>query len=370
MILPELAEKIIEEVKKLMDEDIIVVNTEGTIIASTDQNRIGTFHEGALIASKQAEKLTITEEDQKHLSGVKAGINLPVFFQKEVIGVIGITGDPEKVSPFGEILRKMTELFIRENYFSEQLDLQSRALEAFVFDWVQSGEWKPAFYDRAQLLHVDLSVHRQVVIAELNQQQPVHRDIWQSIFRWNNGGDNDIIIRWGNDRLVMLLETKEADNQGNIFRRISLFHQFLKSYLHIPIPIGVGQQVPPEQLQKSYKQAERALKAIKHEDRILFDEDLTIEMVLDDLRSETKSVFLERTIGPILAERELILTIRELFQQNHSLTRTSKALHIHINTLHYRLKKIDELTGLNPGNILDLLTIYLGLIILDDHTKN
>lgn len=81
MILPELAEKIVKEVRKLMDEDIIVVNTDGFIIASTDQKRINTFHEGALIASQQKKKLIITREDQQKLKGVKAGINLPIFFQ-------------------------------------------------------------------------------------------------------------------------------------------------------------------------------------------------------------------------------------------------------------------------------------------------
>jgi carbohydrate diacid regulator len=45
MLQPELAEKIVKEVQKLMAEEIIVVNTDGIIMASTNQDRIGTFHE-------------------------------------------------------------------------------------------------------------------------------------------------------------------------------------------------------------------------------------------------------------------------------------------------------------------------------------
>jgi sugar diacid utilization regulator len=48
LLLPELALKIVKEVKKLIDEEIIVVNKDGIIIASTDQKRVGEFHEGAL----------------------------------------------------------------------------------------------------------------------------------------------------------------------------------------------------------------------------------------------------------------------------------------------------------------------------------
>jgi carbohydrate diacid regulator len=49
LLLPELAEKIVKEVRKLIGEDIIVVNIDGYVIASTDLARVGTFHEGALV---------------------------------------------------------------------------------------------------------------------------------------------------------------------------------------------------------------------------------------------------------------------------------------------------------------------------------
>ena len=83
-------------------------------------------------------------------------MNLPLLFHDEVIGVIGITGEPENISRYGEILRKMTELLIHENYFLEQLELEHRSYEAFVFDWLQNTEWSPSFLDRAKTLGIDL----------------------------------------------------------------------------------------------------------------------------------------------------------------------------------------------------------------------
>lgn len=128
MLLPALAEKIINEVRKLIGEDIIVVNIEGIIIASTDFKRVGTFHEGAFIALQKKKKLIITEEDQMKLTGVKAGINFPIFFQNDVIGIIGITGDPSKVTPFGEIIRKMTELLLIGFYQRSGLQATARKI--------------------------------------------------------------------------------------------------------------------------------------------------------------------------------------------------------------------------------------------------
>lgn len=137
MLFPDLANKIVREVRRLITENIIIINIEGVIIASTDTERIGQFHEGALRCAKQKKIVIITKEDERRLQGVKAGMNLPLLFHDEVIGVIGITGEPENISRYSEILRKMTELLIHENYFLEQLELEHRSYEAFVFDWLQ-----------------------------------------------------------------------------------------------------------------------------------------------------------------------------------------------------------------------------------------
>ncbi len=66
---------------------------------------MGVVDEGAFLVCQEKQKRIITKEDEGKLKGVKAGINLPVFFHGDVIGVIGITGDPANVSPYGELLK-------------------------------------------------------------------------------------------------------------------------------------------------------------------------------------------------------------------------------------------------------------------------
>ena len=369
MLTPELAEKIISEVRKYLDEDIIMVNTDGIIIASTARGRIGQFHEGAQIASRQREKLVITAESQVKLQGVKPGINLPVFFQQEVIGVIGLTGNPVDVSPFGEIIRKMTELLISESHFAEQYDWQLRALEGFLFDWLQKKDWDAAFFERAKILNISLDVPRQMVIVEYNQpHEYVGREIWSHLFAWPRKQDQDFILRWGNNRIVLLLDASDcigADMRG----KIQQFFQFLEASLGTALSAGVGKAVAPDHLIDSYRQAERALKVAASEGELVFDEDLTLEMILDDLSPQTKAEFVSKTIGPLLAEEELTQTVKELFHQNNSLKNTAEALHIHINTLHYRLKKVKDITGLSTTNLQQLLILYLALTIAEENTK-
>lgn len=86
MLKQELAEKIVNEVRKLIDEDVIVAGTDGIIIASTDKIRLNSFHEGAFLVSNNKQRLIITKEDEIKLIGVKAGVNFPIMFQNDVIG--------------------------------------------------------------------------------------------------------------------------------------------------------------------------------------------------------------------------------------------------------------------------------------------
>lgn len=370
MLFPEMAEKIVKDVKKLIGEDIIIVNTHGTIIASTDEKRIGSFHQGALKVVEKKDSLIILEEDEKKLLGVRAGINLPVFFRRDVIGVIGITGDPAKVAPFGEIIRKMTEMIVSENYYAEQLELHSRSMEAFVFDWLQNREWDSVFFNQAKLLNVDLTLKRQAIMIDLHQYEHLLlRDIYSTLSRWIHAKKGDILIRWGNNRILMLREIQSFENREQILNYVTSFQNFLEENLHSQLSIGIGQIVSAREMKQSYKQAERALRSSTKLSNIIFDEDLTIEMILDDVKKETKRIFIERTIGPIKTESELIFTLKMLFENNHSLKNTASSLHVHINTLHYRLKKVYELTGLDPASIHDLLILYLSLQLLDETTK-
>ncbi|MEH7273543.1 CdaR family transcriptional regulator [Neobacillus vireti] len=365
MLQPELAEKIVTEVQRLMSEEIIVVNTNGIIMASTNRKRIGTFHEGALITSQQQKKLIITEKETVKLEGVKAGINLPIFFQKEVIGVIGITGDPETVTPFGEIIRKMTELLIRENYYGEQFDYHSRAMETFVLEWLQAKEHSPDLLERARALGIDLELNRTAVIIEF-EQSPLSRVVWSSILKSFSQNKNDVLTRSGNVRIIVLIDCSHAITIKN---RLESFFNFIQSSFGICAYAGVGQCAVPSKLHDSYAQAERALKLARRKKSIVLDEELTLEMVTGELTEETKTEYVHRTIGPILKEKDLLETLAELFRQNHSLKKTAQSLHIHINTLHYRLKKIEDLTRLNPTSIHDLFSLYLATLFLDEQPK-
>jgi DNA-binding PucR family transcriptional regulator len=66
-------------------------------------------------------------------------------------------------------------------------------------------------------------------------------------------------------------------------------------------------------------------------------------------------------LGPLsgLEHAELRRTLEALLRSRFDRAATSAALHIHRNTLAYRLRRIEEITGLDLGNPRDLARIYL-----------
>lgn len=371
MIRPPLANQIISEVRKLLNKDLIIADTNGVIIASTDNTRIGTFHEGAVITYSSRKKIIITHEDQQTLTGVKAGINLPIFFQEQIIGIIGITGNPETVSSYGELLRKMTELLIKERYYSEQLEWQSRTLEAFVFDWIQQKDWSNHFLDQAKLLGIDLEIDRQVIIGHYSQKDDhfLPREIWNDVSTTFINQTNDIFVRWGNDRFVLLRALKAKGSKERTLQFIEQLQRYVKEKYQQVLSFGVGPLLPPNELYQSFQQAERALTVAIRSYSIMFEEDLRLEICLQDIKKQTRYEFIQRTIAPISNDSELLKTIKAFINHNQSFKETASSLHIHINTLHYRFKKIEQLTSLNPRDFHDMTTLYLALLFLDDYLK-
>ncbi|WP_158436334.1 PucR family transcriptional regulator [Nocardia nova] len=89
--------------------------------------------------------------------------------------------------------------------------------------------------------------------------------------------------------------------------------------------------------------------------------DLTLEYQLT--RPGPATGLLIAPLEPILAAPELIETLRHHIAGSFNRQKTATALGIHRNTVDYRLRRIKDLTGLDPSNQPDLLRLQSALII-------
>lgn len=123
-----LGQRIVDVLAPAVNQHINLMSSAGTIIASTDPERIGTQHRGAAQVLETGRPVIVREP----VDGIpdKPGINLPLTIDGQLSGVIGITGDPDVVEPLAQVAVLTVELLIeQEREHRTSVAARSRARE-------------------------------------------------------------------------------------------------------------------------------------------------------------------------------------------------------------------------------------------------
>src|SRR3954469_23641691 len=93
-------------------------------------------------------------------------------------------------------------------------------------------------------------------------------------------------------------------------------------------------------------------------------DDVLVDHVLRE--NENAARVIAAALGPvpdydIRRNAQLIASLRAYIDANFSITRAARAMHIHSNTLLYRLQRVRELTGRDPRNPRDIVFLALSL---------
>ncbi|MDN6168525.1 MAG: helix-turn-helix domain-containing protein [Micrococcaceae bacterium] len=105
---PELAQRVIDQVAPTLEFNINIMDPAGRIIASTDPARIGSTH--AVARAVAAGEPGIVHDGASPAE--RPGANLPLRLDGKIVGVLGLTGPPERVSPVAQVLVLTTALLL------------------------------------------------------------------------------------------------------------------------------------------------------------------------------------------------------------------------------------------------------------------
>jgi carbohydrate diacid regulator len=357
--------QLVKEINQLIHEDVIFTDEHGMIVASTDLTRINSFHEGSQVSMLKKEKMIMTNNLAKELSGVREGVVLPIMIHGRPFGVLGITGDPEKVGPFATLVRKVAELFIHDTMRQMDEEKQARDLEFFVFDWLHQTGSRKTVEERSKFFGIQMEKYERVILFQLPDPQVHHfsHRVMGSVKRlWDDRGDA-LFIRWGQERLLVLDQKRP---KTVLMNKLQQFLISMKNMHDIELVVGIGQGVTSDQLASSYEQARVALDIASTDKPIIFEEDLRLEMLSLALDDDVKRNFMERTLVPIMEDGHLLDTLGAWLDHDMSVSKAASALHVHKNTVHYRLKQIEKWTGLNLNKTDHLVMLFLGYLFMAD----
>lgn len=362
------AQSIVEEIGREIHEHINFMDQEGYIVASTDRARLGTLHTGARrIIEEKLPELYITEEMEN--STTKKGINLPITIRDEIVGVVGITGDRERVAGYGNIVRRMTEIMVEDSRLKAHKVYDRRVRYRFIEEWIgRSG----AFYDRGFVerggqIGIDIMKPRRGMVIRfvryslLSATQEGQRRLEEMEAAVRHYADREEILYLREPpRQICLVEACSDEKIRKIAENI---HRLLLEKYGERVVIGIdAMDSGSVHINQICKEAERAAEAGGLTD-IIFYKDLYVELFLRDVTAEAQVEYLNR-LFPGTGEEELdaYMKLIEVFiEEEGSLARMSERLYMHKNTIQYKLKKMEALNGRDIRTPVGAAVYYMAL---------
>ena len=133
-----------------------------------------------------------------------------------------------------------------------------------------------------------------------------------------------------------------------------------------PLLVGVSRAV--QDRAEAVAGARRALRSAQGRPGPHVEHDRDTGGVEDLLRSvpaEERRLFAQRVLAGVLDDPDLLLTLRTLLREGRSPTRTAALLHVHQNTVRYRLSRVESLLDRDLRDVDDVVDLQVALRLLD-----
>ena len=348
------ATQIVDAISQVVDKDINFINREGIIIASTKGERVGTFHEVGYQVAKTGEMQMVTHGTT--YEGTKEGVNYPIIIEQQVVGVIGITGEPQQVMQFGFLASKITEIFIKEHQIEDHFASRKKLCQYLMNKCLYERELNLGEIEKLlERLHISETELYCCMRIELNKKCVDVMQVEAKIVDVMQQYQVDMYLYQYPMRFIIFLPEKRLKAFQEVLRKGEGFDQG-------GLSCGIGGKYPMREMLKSYEEAGTALKyAIQSGERVKESADMDIEMLLEGVTTKVKQQYIHKVTGGLTREECQLLEI--YYTYNMSLKEVADALRIHKNTVQYRLDKITEKTGFNPRQVKESMRLYLALYL-------
>lgn len=402
MLSPSLAQEIAGETSAVIGLNVLITDSEGIVIGSGDTSRVGTFHEASVAVMRTREPATHTAAQAEELKGVRAGVTLPLVMDGHAVGTVGITGTPAQVRRFGLVVKRQTEILLRESSVLRSGVLRERVLEDLLADVAtyDAEVVEPDFVVfRAAEVGFDLRLRRIAVAVEVTAPGAARRlpappgdapaRASGARHRSDPPAPDTALVRPELLRTVREVFADPQDvvagaapgwigvlhrlpEQGSVSRVMTLCQRLaeLVGARHgLAARVGVGEPATSiGGLHDSYQDACDALRLggrVAPELPVHLVSDLRAHQLLaatgrparDRLLALTAADLREQPDWPVLRD-----TVVAWCENGFNLVRASAALRIHRNTLVYRMNKIEQISGRPLRDHRATLALYLACL--------
>ena len=372
IITTENLKRIAERLGSILNKNINIMDETGKIVASTDEGRVGTFHQAAKdLIDRNISEMDVYSNDS--FIGSRAGINLPLSLEGKTVGVIGVTGNPEELRDIGLVIAEMAKIMIMEaakySRFENEEKMRQHFWEELLFG--NPDRHNPSFIARGRELNIDVAKIKaiSVVAASTSIEGTARSAVYERLLA--RVSESPLSVRAISHSLLLgekavFFMTKEPNPDLE-----EQFQEILEAIYEdtgLPLYCGIsGGCSSYAEIGRTHALAEKALEVaccLERPNVCLYDK-LALEILLGHIRHEDKKAYFSKIWKGFDEEAVTEMTdfLNVYFGCDCSIAETSQKLYIHKNTVQYKLKKIAELTGFDPRRMKDAAVLYLSLKI-------
>ncbi|MBJ6138507.1 CdaR family transcriptional regulator [Marinobacter litoralis] len=352
------AQRIVDRAMPVIGHSVNVMTPDGIIIASGDSLRVGAIHQAARQVAETCAPVVITEQDACRYTGTRAGVNLPVEVAGKIVAVVGISGTPEKVLPFADLVRVTAELILEQASLIEVSRQRRHQIEntllALLNGEAVSEHW-------LEQLSIDLSKPRIAVVLEPGQPHlPWLTDIVTLARDLERTDPEALVVQTPDQKIAFFFTDRLPQDAMNA--AIARLPQNLET----ATSAATG-AIFTNNLQACYESAEAALQAAKQRSPAPVRghyEDFPLATLWRSLHPTWQQEQLNQALRALLNHArsdQYLKTLRAFISSDGDIQRCARQLHLHRNSVRYRLKGIKALTGLSPFRLEDLALLYLAM---------
>ena len=366
------SQELVELSGRLIGEKVLITDTAGIIIGCTDTERLGELHEASLDVMQTGLSNSHDNNAASSLRGTFAGITLPLEYENRVVGSVGITGDPERVVQYGQMIRAFIEMILRFRAGQRQLVVRDRESlnlirEILYFNGAEDQETRIS--GQANAIGYDLAAPYAALVVQ-TEEKPEDPDILQNTVVQVFDPVTNIVGAFSPGQVIVLADHAagghDPDDISRLLDQCRKLHENLEKVLNTSCVIGIGGAASgiPD-LQEACRDALfTAHTAMRMNPRpaVLSAEEVALERIISKIPDKTYSHAASRAMEIIRDQKdaeEIKQMIVTWCQQGFSVSDTARALFIHKNTLLYRMERLQRLTGYDLRVFRDALTLYL-----------
>lgn len=389
-------EELCKETGKIISNPVAIMDREGFLIVNEncpDRYKFELFFsEGSVEIKKEKLRLgnikevkyllEYTQESEQALT-IKA-IRIPIIAGNYLYGhMVAIINNPiyepdvlimERAATIAalEYTKRKAIYEIEKNYYNEFLEI------LLARDFENTGD----IIKRGHLFNINLEMPTAVVVIHdpsflnINEQHSYKdlngprskEDLLRAIGSYIKQSNTANMIAGIKGNNIIVVAGMSADNPSATLKETvgSLIdHLHVTTGDRMQLKLGVGRSTRNiRNISRSYEEAREALKIAQLSDQthVVYFDNLGFYKILSEKNRPDLERFVEELLQPVIdydrhKNGDLIKTLESYYETNRNLKLTSERLYTHYNTVLYRIKKIEELTGSkldNPENALNM----------------